>query len=522
MEIAARVVSSVVNRASTSQNAPKSSVGMVVDVSDSAFIGGFIPSIIDKQKYPYSRPEFLFFTEDDINLSSDHTIRPIITPKHPEKMPLFAGYAEVINAGKSKLNEDQASARMLNLVQGARDAEKTERSREVREDDDLLTPGTDSDSSQLCVSRIEAALFSLYDGHAGPSAAVVAAKCYHEHLKSRLAKVIDAVITLDKQETQTFSARRSESSYSFKAEAEAEGVRSEQLVCGALETSFIDMDEQIGDDKQVWRLPGGCAAISVLVLLGKLYVANAGDCRAVLTTSSRGSRALSRDQNPGSERKRLQELAYQCPELLGNAFSRLEYSRRLTRRDLNSQVLYRDWFMDGWATKTVKESDLKPPLISENSRKRRLLNTIGVSRGFGDHHLLTVDDRLSIKPFLSAVPEITVTDLRDLDVLTDKDVVIVASDGLWDVISNEDAGLIVRSVLGSSDPTDPARYTLAAQELVQAARGMAEAANRWVLASGGHASGDDITVFIIPLKYCAAPPTNFEDDDDDEEMINLE
>ena len=37
----------------------------------------------------------------------------------------------------------------------------------------------------------------------------------------------------------------------------------------------------------------------------------------------------------------------------------------------------------------------------------RLLNTIGVSRGLGDHHLLTAEDRVPIKPFLSVVPEVS-------------------------------------------------------------------------------------------------------------------
>lgn len=58
------------------------------------------------------------------------------------------------------------------------------------------------------------------------------------------------------------------------------------------------------------------------------------------------------------------------------------------------------------ATKTVRESDLKPPLISTRCKKPRLLNTIGVSRGFGDHHLMTADDRIPIKPFLCPFPEV--------------------------------------------------------------------------------------------------------------------
>ncbi|CAL2040610.1 unnamed protein product [Caenorhabditis brenneri] len=539
MDLAARVMS-VVGRTSLSESStsPVNScqkIGKVMDVSDGAFIGGFIPSLIEKQRYPYSRPEFLYFSDEEISLSSDHSIRPVLCPRLPHKMPLYAGYAEVINAGKTIQNEDQASAKMLVLSQhqgtemnGFHDDKKFEtRNGSVNEveDDSMLTPGGDeSEKSNIFAPRADAALFSIFDGHAGSAVAVVASKCLHEHVKSRLCEILDTLLHLDRHENLNFGKHRSESSYSMSKIHEDDEcrIRSEQLVKGALETSFLDMDEQISQDKQVWRLPGGCAVISVLVFLGKLYIANAGDCRAILVSSD-GTKALSRDLTPSSERKRLQELAYRNPELIGNSFSRLEYSKKLTRSDLKSRVLYRDWFMDGWAVKTVNETDLRPSLISESSRKRRLLNTIGVSRGFGDHHLLTVDERLSIKPFLSAVPEISVTNLRDMNTLSDKDVVIVASDGLWDVLSNEDAGLIVRSTLGSTDSSDSSRYTQAAQDLIAAARGQQASGNlkRWVMNSGGHASYDDITVFVIPLKYCAAPPTNFEEEDDDE-MLSLE
>ncbi|KJH48500.1 hypothetical protein DICVIV_05411 [Dictyocaulus viviparus] len=64
------------------------------------------------------------------------------------------------------------------------------------------------------------------------------------------------------------------------------------------------------------------------------------------------------------------------------------------------------------------------------------------------------------------------------------------------------------------------RYCMAAQELASAARGYPNGGNshRWMMNSGGSASTDDITVFVIPLKYCAAPPL---EDDDDDEMISL-
>jgi hypothetical protein len=45
---------------------------------------------------------------------------------------------------------------------------------------------------------------------------------------------------------------------------------------------FISLqDRQIEHDKQTYSIFGGCAVIVALFLLGKLYVANAGDCRYI-------------------------------------------------------------------------------------------------------------------------------------------------------------------------------------------------------------------------------------------------
>ena len=46
-------------------------------------------------------------TEEETSANSSHYKRPIVVPK--AKLPLESiGYAEVINAGKSRYNEDQA------------------------------------------------------------------------------------------------------------------------------------------------------------------------------------------------------------------------------------------------------------------------------------------------------------------------------------------------------------------------------------------------------------------------------
>lgn len=49
---------------------------------------------------------------------------------------------------------------------------------------------------------------------------------------------------------------------------------------------FGAQDVQIEREKQIYSVTGGCTALTVVYLLGKLYVANAGDSRCVLQPSS--------------------------------------------------------------------------------------------------------------------------------------------------------------------------------------------------------------------------------------------
>lgn len=74
-------------------------------------------------------------------------------------------------------------------------------------------------------------------------------------------------------------------------------------------------------DADRFKLSGGCTALLVIFILGKMYVASAGDCRAVLCrsensdvnkTSQSESKVvalpMSQDFTPGTERRRLQYL----------------------------------------------------------------------------------------------------------------------------------------------------------------------------------------------------------------------
>ncbi|ELU08743.1 hypothetical protein CAPTEDRAFT_148108 [Capitella teleta] len=262
------------------------------------------------------------------------------------------------------------------------------------------------------------------------------------------------------------------------------------------------MDKIIYEEKQHYDISGGCTALVAVFFLGKLYVANAGDSRAVI---ARGNDVIpmSQDFTPESERERLRLLGFLCPDLLQNEFTHLEFSRRVTRGDIGRKVLCRNARMKGWTLKSVTPEDARYPLIAGEGKKARLLATIGVTRGFGDHDLTVGNSTIHIKPFLTPAPEVNIYELQGRG-LTENDVLIMGTDGLWDVTSNKRAADIVQSSLKQFDVSERARYTSAAQDLVMNARGLLK--KGWRTVDDNMASGDDITAFVIPLHHYSSAP----------------
>ncbi|CAJ0929321.1 unnamed protein product [Ranitomeya imitator] len=162
-------------------------------------------------------------------------------------------------------------------------------------------------------------------------------------------------------------------------------------------------------------------------------------------------------------------------------------STRTIRRHLNGLGAY----------KTIEEDDMKFPLIYGEGKKARVMATIGVTRGFGDHDLKVYNSNIYIKPFLSCIPGVKVYDLAGCDHNAD-DVMVMGTDGLWDVITDREVADIVQRVFAAHGTDQPNRYNLAAQELVLRTRGVRKE-NSWRLPNGKLASLDDISVFVIPL-----------------------
>lgn len=274
-------------------------------------------------------------------------------------------------------------------------------------------------------------------------------------------------------------------------------INSEKLIMGALEQAFVAMDQELKVERYDYHIQGGCTALCALFIMGKLYIANAGDCRAVLYVDNVPI-PMSIDHCPDSERRRLQHLAKLRPSLLCDEYTRFQFQHRQRKKDIGTKQLYRDHNMDGWSLKTTDKNDIKPQLISGEGKRARLLDTIGVTRGFGDHDLeVPYSPSIKIKPFMSAEPEVCVYDLSSKKFSID-DVLVMASDGLWERFSNEKVLSVLQGKLSDLPHNEPLRYKVAAQSIVDEARGIFTERG-WRSRANEPASYDDISVFLVPV-----------------------
>uniref|UniRef100_H3BGM1 Protein phosphatase, Mg2+/Mn2+ dependent 1M n=1 Tax=Latimeria chalumnae TaxID=7897 RepID=H3BGM1_LATCH len=421
----------------------------------------------------YSRPKILQKSWAEIQQATDQHARPILCPPRERSLQWNTGYAEVRNAQKSHYNEDQAVCCELKLLQKESDQEEWVFLCSRNEEFDL-----------------KGYYWALFDGRCGPDAALLASKYLHCCIIDQLEAALEGVMNaLPPMHLHGYAYQ---SDPQFVAEKQ---ISAEQVVTGALEKAFLHCDKLIGERQISRNQQGGCTALVVLSLQEKLYMANAGDCRAIIVQKNTISHVTS-ESTPEHERQRIQYMAFLNPALLGDEFPRYEFPRRLKHKDMGQKVLYRDHFMTGWGYKTVEKDDLKYPLVHGQGKQTQLMGTLGVSRGFGDHLLKVYDTNLHIKPFLSCVPQVTIFDFANQKV-EENDVLVMATDGLWDVFSNEEVAYIVRSFL-SDKRRKPCRFAKLAQHLLRQARGM-QISCEWTREDGTLASYDEISVFVIPL-----------------------
>ncbi|CAK7324144.1 unnamed protein product [Dovyalis caffra] len=114
-----------------------------------------------------------------------------------------------------------------------------------------------------------------------------------------------------------------------------------------------------------------------------------------------------------------------------------------------------------------------------NWNGHRVLGVLSTSRSIGDQHL---------KPFVSSKPEVTVNERTEND-----EFLILASDGLWDVISNEFACQIAKRCLIGRMRRKSRGVVSESCRAAEAAAVLTELAMAW-------GSKDNISVIIVELK----------------------
>ncbi|XP_065362799.1 protein phosphatase 1H [Calliphora vicina] len=444
-------------------------------------------------KFAYARPPFLqLLTPDELKASADHNVRPIIVPRDIGLLPWGTGYAECVNSGKSEWNEDQGAF-----------------CRQVLSDPTHQYPD------------LPYTYFGIFDGHAGYGAALAASHQFHHILHEKLVDCIELLLPREGMDDLAPSAlTKSQTVNSFPHPSRFQrSVSKDELIVGALESAFIHMDSLIAQDRDRYRDAGGCTACVSLFINGKMYVSNAGDSRAVLcqrkvngkqedSDGSQGSfpEPFSFDHTPETERTRLLGVAQYKPHLMGKYYTAMEYAKRPHESDLGQRILCRQGTNKGWTYKTLTRDDLKMPVVTGEGKRSRLLGTLGVTRGFGDHDLLAIATGTLIKPFLTAQPEVNYRDLTKIVTIPDENnedgdygILVMATDGLWDVSENDAVARTVFQTLHKY-PTEKHRYTMVAQELVAKARGKINDYGHWRLAdSKAAATVDDISVIVIPV-----------------------
>jgi protein phosphatase 2C len=262
--------------------------------------------------------------------------------------------------------------------------------------------------------------FGVFDGHGGADAAQHCQETMHERLKEAI------VSSCPKAAMERAAMERGLGALDGEVVSELEAsICSSEAFSEALIKAFKVTDEAFaklsGEEEDLALV--GTTAVVALLSSQSIYVANAGDSRAVLLRNGRAM-ALTDDHKAARE----------------DETARVEAA--------GGQIL----FWNGV----------------------RVMGLLAVSRAIGDH---------SLRPYVIADPEVTVVNRQ-----TGDELLVMASDGLWDVITNHEACSLARRCLLRARQKGSTREN--------AARVAATVLTKAAVDRG---SRDNVTVLVIDL-----------------------
>mmetsp|Transcript_4289 Transcript_4289/g.8276 ORF Transcript_4289/g.8276 Transcript_4289/m.8276 type:complete len:439 (-) Transcript_4289:55-1371(-) len=271
---------------------------------------------------------------------------------------------------------------------------------------------------------------------------------------------------LDRLSTFSFSsnAPRSWSEGGGLAEEEEEE-EEEEYIARAMRETFETVDRGLLDETDIEPMYSGTTACVVLLRNNKLHISNCGDSRAVLARKSDGNPKETKnesDNQTASERRNLTTIPLSIDQ---NPDSPGEKERILS---------------SGGYVSPPPEPGLSARVWLDAANTQIGL---AMARSIGDHAVKGVG--------VIAEPVVTTHDLEAGD-----EFLIIATDGVWEFISSEDAVEIVGRHLygdgGDDDDGGGSGASVACEALIKAA------SEKWHEHEGDYR--DDITAIVIRLK----------------------
>lgn len=255
--------------------------------------------------------------------------------------------------------------------------------------------------------------FCVLDGHAGDRVSQYVVKYLPLRLKAEIGKV----------EPKKDVQKRGNDGNCNDSDNHDDSNEHEKAVVNALLNAYKIVDDEVTElaKSATFKWKDGSTSITVLMEnTDMLYIANLGDCRAVLASSSNENEKIS-STAPLSQHPRIVSSLRTAQSVVEKEEE--EASSLNTRENENAKLCA-----------IALSNDHHPSIQEEADRIKkcggyvsagRLMGIIEVSRAFGDLRFRNSG--------LISVPEITT---HKIDKKNDK-FMIIATDGIWKVISNE-------------------------------------------------------------------------------------
>ena len=275
-----------------------------------------------------------------------------------------------------------------------------------------LPPGTPGCAN---VTESSAALFAIFDGHGGCDASAYAAKHIVEHVMHNLSTAVGG-ITKGANGEAAGSETKEGGGGVDGGSSRGNGMQSDSFWTAVLQGTFFDLDQAMreahqkldhnGNSMGINPIAGGCTAIVAIVMPSIIVVANCGDCRAVLAT-----------RRPS-----------------GAAAVGMTLDHKITAGPTHAPVTWCNVEKERARIMQAGGTIRPDGYITANKSK-----PIAVGRALGDFLFKANTDLKWTEQAICALPDVTFHPRGGDSGSADEDVfMVLACDGVWDVMSNQE------------------------------------------------------------------------------------